>query len=86
MADDLVKVALRIRPLLKNEIGHNECLQTVANQPQVYVKNHERGSIAFTYNYVFPPSISQEEFYDSAIKGIISNVFKGNFNFLQFIF
>ncbi|XP_026463044.1 chromosome-associated kinesin KIF4A-like, partial [Ctenocephalides felis] len=76
MADSAVsvQVALRIRPLVKSEIskGYVKCLETVPNKPQVLIKN-----LSFTYNHVFPPEVSQAEFYDTAVKGLVYGLFKG---------
>ncbi|XP_075982848.1 kinesin-like protein 3A isoform X1 [Anticarsia gemmatalis] len=71
---DTVQVALRIRPLMQQEIerGCDECIDVVAGQPQVQIKD-----LAFTYNYVFPMHITQQEFYDTAVKGLIGKLFQG---------
>ncbi|XP_026478055.1 chromosome-associated kinesin KIF4A-like [Ctenocephalides felis] len=76
MADSAVsvQVALRIRPLVESEIskGYVKCLETVPNEPQVLIKD-----LSFTYNHVFPPEVSQAEFYDTAVKGLVDGLFKG---------
>ncbi|CAH0728238.1 unnamed protein product, partial [Brenthis ino] len=71
---DTVQVALRIRPLMRNEIdrGCDECIDVVPGEPQVQIKD-----LSFTYNYVFPQHINQEEFYDTAVKGLIGKLFQG---------
>lgn len=71
---DTVQVALRIRPLmqLETERGCDECIEVVPGQPQVQIKD-----LAFTYNYVFPQHITQQEFYDTAVKGLIGKLFQG---------
>ncbi|XP_044733619.1 chromosome-associated kinesin KIF4-like [Chrysoperla carnea] len=71
-----VQVALRIRPLVDSEIlkGYQRVLQTVPNEPQVYVKGTDK---AFTYNHVFDSYISQEQFYNQAVKHMVCNLFKG---------
>ncbi|XP_022817436.1 chromosome-associated kinesin KIF4 isoform X1 [Spodoptera litura] len=71
---DTVQVALRIRPLMQLETdrGCDECIDVVAGQPQVQIKD-----LAFTYNYVFPQHITQQEFYDTAVKGLIGKLFQG---------
>lgn len=77
-AIETVQVALRIRPLIDSEIsrGCEICLDTVPNEPQVQVKG-----LAFTYNHVFPPEVSQEEFYDRSIRDIVKRLHKGMFIF-----
>ncbi|XP_068618923.1 chromosome-associated kinesin KIF4 [Battus philenor] len=71
---DTVQVALRIRPLMHQEIerGCDECIDVVNGEPQVQIKD-----LAFTYNYVFPQHITQQEFYDTAVKGLIGKLFQG---------
>ncbi|CAK1583428.1 unnamed protein product [Parnassius mnemosyne] len=73
-AFDTVQVALRIRPLMQQEIerGCDECIEVVPGEPQVQIKD-----LAFTYNYVFPQHITQEEFYDTAVRGLIGKLFQG---------
>ncbi|XP_061384485.1 chromosome-associated kinesin KIF4 isoform X1 [Danaus plexippus] len=71
---DTVQVALRIRPLMRTEIerGCDECIDVVSGEQQVQIKD-----LAFTYNYVFPQHINQQEFYDTAVKGLIGKLFQG---------
>lgn len=86
---ETVQVALRIRPLVDSEIsrGCQICVETVPDEPQVQVKE-----MAFTYNHVFPPEVSQEKFYNDSIKGIVKRLQKGmnllhsfSYGFVQFI-
>ncbi|KAL4708259.1 hypothetical protein ACJJTC_016308 [Scirpophaga incertulas] len=71
---DTVQVALRIRPLMRQEIerGCEECIEVVNGGPQVLIKD-----LSFTYNYVFPQYITQTEFYDTAVKNLIGKLFQG---------
>lgn len=71
---DTVQVALRIRPLMQQEIerGCDECIDVVTGEPQVQIKD-----LSFTYNHVFPQHITQQEFYDTAVKGLIGKLFQG---------
>lgn len=73
---DTVQVAVRIRPLMEPEIdrGCDECIDIVPGEQQVQIKD-----LSFTYNYVFPQHITQQEFYDTAVKGLIGKLFQGNF-------
>jgi kinesin family protein 4/21/27 len=75
-----VQVAVRIRPLVESEIsrGCQLCLDTVPNEPQIQVRGTDR---AFTYNFVFGPEHSQSYVYDSAVKGLVANLFKGKAEF-----
>lgn len=77
MNEDTVKVAVRIRPLLGDEIsrGCKNCLAVVPGEPQIQVVDTDK---AFTYNYVFPPEVDQNDFYSTAIKGMIGNIFEGS--------
>ncbi|XP_071571505.1 chromosome-associated kinesin KIF4 isoform X4 [Temnothorax nylanderi] len=74
--DDTVRVALRIRPLVESELekGCQACLDTVPGEHQVRICNTDK---AFTYNYVFPPHVGQEDFYNTAIKRLVDNTFQG---------
>lgn len=77
MVEDTVRVAVRIRPLVNNEIekGCQRCLEVVPGEPQIVIRNTEK---SFTFNYVFPPEVGQEEFYDTAVKEMIKYIFQGN--------
>ncbi|KAL0122222.1 hypothetical protein PUN28_007163 [Cardiocondyla obscurior] len=76
MCDDTVRVALRIRPLVESEVnrGCQMCLDAIPGEPQVRICNTDK---AFTYNYVFSPDVGQEEFYNTAIKRLVENIFQG---------
>lgn len=80
---DTVQVALRIRPLMQTEIdrGCDECIEVVPGEPQVQIKD-----LCFTYNYVFAQHITQQEFYDTAVKGLINKLFQGISCFIGFSF
>ncbi|NXU53349.1 KIF4 protein, partial [Turnix velox] len=70
-----VRVALRCRPLVPKEIseGCQMCLSFVPGEPQVVVGNDK----SFTYDYVFDPSVEQEEVFNSAVAPLIQGIFKG---------
>ncbi|KAG5310628.1 KIF4 protein, partial [Acromyrmex insinuator] len=76
MCDNNISVALRIRPLVDNELekGCQTCLDVTLGEPQICIRNTDK---AFTYNYVFPPHIGQEDFYNTAIKQLVDNIFQG---------
>lgn len=82
MSEDSVKVAVRIRPLVKTEIerGCQTCLDVVPGEPQIIVCNTAK---VFTFNYVFSSDVSQEEFYDTAIKDMVKNIFQGKIILLK---
>ncbi|NWS45258.1 KIF4 protein, partial [Probosciger aterrimus] len=70
-----VRVALRCRPLVPKEIseGCQTCLSFVPGEPQVVVGNDK----SFTYDYVFDPSVEQEEVFNTAVSSLIQGIFKG---------
>ncbi|KAL7648797.1 UNVERIFIED_CONTAM: hypothetical protein RMT77_000704 [Armadillidium vulgare] len=74
--DIAVRVALRIRPLVpreKNE-GCQQCLETSNESPQVIVIGTDK---AFTYDFVFPPTASQEYIYEKSVSHLVKELFKG---------
>ncbi|CAN8188699.1 unnamed protein product [Coccothraustes coccothraustes] len=70
-----VRVALRCRPLVPKETseGCRTCLSFVPGEPQVVVGNDK----AFTYDYVFDPSVEQEEVFNTAVSPLVRGIFKG---------
>uniref|UniRef100_A0A8B9PUC1 Kinesin family member 4A n=1 Tax=Apteryx owenii TaxID=8824 RepID=A0A8B9PUC1_APTOW len=70
-----VRVALRCRPLVPKETseGCQMCLSFVPGEPQVIVGNDK----SFTYDYVFDPSVEQEEVFNTAVAPLIRGIFKG---------
>ncbi|XP_007955975.1 chromosome-associated kinesin KIF4A [Orycteropus afer afer] len=70
-----VRVALRCRPLVPKEIseGCQTCLSFVPGEPQVVVGTDK----SFTYDYVFDPSIEQEEVFNTAVAPLVKGIFKG---------
>lgn len=76
MADDHIRVALRIRPLLVCETskGCKSCLNVPNGEPQVQISGTEK---SFRFNHVFPPNAEQEDFYNTAVKHMIPKIFEG---------
>ena len=70
-----VKVALRIRPLVKRELddGCIDCLRTVVGEPQVIIGKDK----AFTYDYVFSKNSPQIEVYEQSVQPLLHALFKG---------
>ncbi|XP_077402184.1 kinesin family member 4 isoform X2 [Vanacampus margaritifer] len=70
-----VRVALRSRPLVPKEIneGCQCCLNFVPGEPQVVVGTEK----AFTYDYVFDPTVEQEEVFSTAVSPLLRGLFKG---------
>ncbi|ESO03085.1 hypothetical protein HELRODRAFT_192110 [Helobdella robusta] len=70
-----VKVAVRCRPLIQKEEneGCQGCLQFVPAEPQLIVGKDK----AFTFDYVFNPSTSQQTVYSVAVSPLVKGLFKG---------
>ncbi|XP_024085470.1 uncharacterized protein LOC106661425 isoform X2 [Cimex lectularius] len=73
---DSVKVAVRIRPLVKSESesGCRSCIERIPNEPQISIG---KASQMFTFNYVFDEFEGQSKVYNCAVKHLIENLFKG---------
>ena len=71
-----VRVALRIRPLIRREIsdGCKESIRCIPGHPQVVVGASEK---AFTYDHVFEASSKQEDLYTKAVVPLLEGFFKG---------
>ncbi|KAL3286993.1 hypothetical protein HHI36_001479 [Cryptolaemus montrouzieri] len=71
-----VKVAVRLRPLVRSEIekGCKNILEVHKELSQVHVKDTDK---AFTFNYVLDTDATQVDMYDICIKEVIPNLFKG---------
>ncbi|KAJ8911854.1 hypothetical protein NQ315_012519 [Exocentrus adspersus] len=72
-----VKVAVRIRPLVPSEIakGCKEILEVVEENEQIIVRSIDKDK-PFTFNYVFPTHIGQEQMYERCVRPLIDNLFK----------
>jgi kinesin family protein 4/21/27 len=70
-----VKVALRIRPLVKREIEDacTECLRTINGEPQVILGKDK----AFTYDFVFSQHSPQIEVYEQSVQPLLNALFNG---------
>nr|XP_045595024.1 chromosome-associated kinesin KIF4A-like [Procambarus clarkii] len=71
-----VRVAVRIRPLNGRETreGCQECLDVADNSPQIIVRGTEK---AFTFDYTYASESSTAEVYETAVKSLVQNLFKG---------
>ncbi|XP_055614166.1 chromosome-associated kinesin KIF4A-like [Uranotaenia lowii] len=78
---DSVKVAVRVRPLngREKERGCRIVLhQPNPGEPQVQIGNEISGKPeAFTFNYVFPPQVSQEHLYESSVQPLLEKLLNG---------
>lgn len=78
MADTTsVKVAVRVRPLVPNEIdrGCKEIVETISQNEQIVIKNCDK---AFTFNYALGADSPQEELYTRCVAPLLKNLFEGN--------
>lgn len=78
-ADQSVKVALRIRPLVTSELtrGCESIVNKTPSQPQVIVNSGAKNTDMYTFNYVFAPEDTQEMVYENAVKTMVDKLFKG---------
>ncbi|GFW13459.1 chromosome-associated kinesin KIF4 [Trichonephila clavipes] len=71
MADCAICVAIRSRPLLKNE---TQCSETLSfeNNSTVHLQNK-----TYTFDHVFPPGVSNEAVYNAIVAQKIQPLFEG---------
>lgn len=81
-SDDSVKVAVRVRPLVKSEIvrGCQNILNKNQNSAQISINNNATKQEMFTFDYAFSPDESQEMIYANAVKPIVKKIFQGKLN------
>ncbi|XP_050544001.1 chromosome-associated kinesin KIF4 [Daktulosphaira vitifoliae] len=74
---DAVKVAIRIRPLVKSELerGCSNCVLGDPINQQIIVNNN--ANLTFTFNYVFTPEHSQSHVYELAVEDLVQKLFSG---------
>lgn len=80
-SSDCVKVAIRVRPFISNELNRG-CLQIVekvSDQPQIIITGdpHCKTQELYTFNNVFMPGENQSEVYNISVKPIIGKLFEG---------
>jgi hypothetical protein len=78
MSTDNIKVAVRVRPLLKHEVnaGHKTCLMVKPGAAQVHI-NGPTSTETFTYTYAFGSSQTDQDVYHAAVKPMIPSLFQG---------
>ncbi|XP_063972210.1 chromosome-associated kinesin KIF4A [Diachasmimorpha longicaudata] len=76
MTEECLKVAVRVRPLIPSEVarGCQNCINVVPGEPQIQLTGTEK---AFTYNFVFGSDVGQGHVYETAVKDMMPNIFKG---------
>lgn len=74
---DSVRVAIRIRPLVKSELerGCSNCVLADPINQQIIVNNNANQT--FTFNYVFTPEHSQNQVYKLAVEDLVNKLFSG---------
>lgn len=74
-SDDCIKVALRVRPLVRSEVerGCRSIVAKTRDTAQVVVNNKDQ----FTFNFAFSPDETQEMIYVNAIKPLVLKLIKG---------
>uniref|UniRef100_S4RAI3 Kinesin family member 27 n=1 Tax=Petromyzon marinus TaxID=7757 RepID=S4RAI3_PETMA len=75
MDDTLVRVAVRIRPLLRNEILYSQqtCVRVVPGNQQILLGKDR----AFTFDHVFGSKVAQEEVYKTCIQPLVKSFVDG---------
>lgn len=74
---DSVRVAIRVRPLVKSELerGCSNCVLADSTNQQIIVNNNVNQT--FTFNYVFTPEHSQCQVYKVAVEDLVQKLFSG---------
>lgn len=74
---DSVRVAIRVRPLVKSELerGCSNCVFSDSINQQIIVNNNVNQT--FTFNYVFTPENSQAQVYKLAVQDLVQKLFSG---------
>jgi hypothetical protein len=65
-------VALRVRPLFENQ-WNQDCISFVQDEPQIYIGLDR----SFTFDFVYPPSSTQEELYNGSILPLLDRFTEG---------
>jgi len=74
---DSVRVAIRVRPLVKSELerGCSNCVLADSMNQQIIVNNNANQT--FTFNYVFTSEHSQSQVYKLAVEDLVQKLFSG---------
>ncbi|CAI6344212.1 unnamed protein product [Macrosiphum euphorbiae] len=74
---DSIRVAIRVRPLVKSELdrGCSNCVLADSINQQIIVNNN--ANLTFTFNYVFSTEHSQNQVYQSAVEDLVQKLFSG---------
>lgn len=69
-------MALRVRPFNEKEKDNNKLITFIPEQPQQIKIGQDRPQF-FTFDYVYPPDISQAHVYDSCIQPLFDQFTEG---------
>lgn len=75
MSEVCVRVAVRIRPLLRKEILHNHqvCVRVVPDSAQVILGSDR----LFSFDHAFGPTASQDGVYESCVQPLVESLVGG---------
>ncbi|KAK8822237.1 hypothetical protein WA577_005401 [Blastocystis sp. JDR] len=76
VATDCVKVAVRVRPLVARERGLAD-IAVVADSSRNEISIKGNDDNRYTFNYVFGPSSTQEEVYNTCVTPLLESAFDG---------
>ncbi|KAL2614181.1 hypothetical protein R1flu_025873 [Riccia fluitans] len=73
--DSVVRVAVRARPLIEKEFVEKcqECVSYSQDGRQIVLGKDRR----FTFDYVFPPAVGQEDVYNDCVKPLVESCIAG---------
>lgn len=83
MSGERVRVAVRIRPLMKHESSHKNALET-ENMKKVYINSAGMNTKGYRFNVVLPENTTQDQVFehcnipdliDSALEGYSATIF-----------
>lgn len=75
MTTTAVRVALRVRPLLRKlQDEEQSIISYIKDEPQIIFGNEKR---SFTFDFVYPPSALQEEVYHSSVIPLLDRFTEG---------
>jgi kinesin family protein 3/17 len=74
-----VKVAVRLRPLSKNELKskYRQIVEIDQKAASVHITNPQGTKVQFTYDFAFPENCTQEEIYENTSANIVDGCLQG---------
>uniref|UniRef100_A0A8C4HG12 Kinesin motor domain-containing protein n=1 Tax=Dicentrarchus labrax TaxID=13489 RepID=A0A8C4HG12_DICLA len=75
MSEECVRVAVRIRPLLRKEVLHNHqvCVRVVPGSAQVMLGTDR----LFSFDHAFGQTANQDEVYESCVQPLVESLVDG---------